>query len=100
MEDFLPGSFVDILISIKGDKQSVCVPSGAIIEEMGNYFVFVEIEPEHYIKRQVKIGTDNGKNVQIISGIKKDERVVSRGAMLVRMQQQSGAADPHAGHSH
>lgn len=100
VEDFLPGSFVDILISIKGDKQSVCVPSGAIIEEMGNYFVFVEIEPEHYIKRQVKIGTDNGKNVQIISGIKKDERVVSRGAMLVRMQQQSGAADPHAGHSH
>lgn len=100
VEDFLPGSFVDIMIMTKGDRQSVCVPSESILEEMGNHFVFVEVEPEHFVKRQVKIGTNDGKNVQIVSGVKKDERVVSRGAMLVRMQQQSGAADPHAGHSH
>ncbi|MDE6340135.1 MAG: efflux RND transporter periplasmic adaptor subunit [Muribaculaceae bacterium] len=97
--DFVPGTFVEMFIT-SGEGESLTVPVTALVEEMGNYFAFVEVEPEHYEKRQVVTGKTDGKSVQILGGVKEGETIVSKGAVLVKLAQASGKLDAHAGHVH
>ncbi|MDL2243451.1 efflux RND transporter periplasmic adaptor subunit [Bacteroidales bacterium OttesenSCG-928-J19] len=98
--DLLPGSFVEISIRVKSEKEAIILPNTALTEEQGLFFVYVQLCPESYEKRQVMIGASDGLNTQITHGISSDERVVTRGALSVKLAQASGALDPHAGHVH
>ena len=97
--NLLPGSFVDMYIHT-GKGRALAVPAEAVLEEMGNYFVYVQLTPELFEKRQVETGSTDGVNTEIRSGLKEGERVVARGAVLVKLQQASGTVDPHSGHNH
>ncbi|MDR2910663.1 MAG: efflux RND transporter periplasmic adaptor subunit [Bacteroidales bacterium] len=96
----LPGSFVEMYIKLQTNNNALVVPNGAIVEEMGTYFVFVQLTPEYFEKRPVKKGTTDGFRTEIIEGIYPNERVVSKGAILVKLAQASGALDAHSGHVH
>ena len=96
----LPGSFVEMFIKTQTNAQAITIPNEAIIEEMGNYFAYVQLTPELFEKREIKKGATDGIHTEITEGIAEGERVVSKGAMLVKLAQASGALDPHAGHVH
>lgn len=98
--NLVPGAYVNMYIKAGTATQRLCVPSTAVLEEMGNNFVYVQVAPEFFDKRQVKTGVTDGISTEILSGIKKGECVVSRGAVMVKLQQVSGSADPEAGHNH
>ncbi len=100
IDDLVVGSMVDLYIHTQGEKESLCVPASSVLEEMGNYFVYVQVEPEFYEKRQVRIGATDGLYTEILSGLEINQKVVSRGAVLVKLQQASGGIDPHSGHNH
>ena len=80
--------------------ECVTVPRTALVEEMGNYFVFVQVCSEDFEKREVKIGNTDGKYTQILKGVHNGEKVVSKGAVSLKLSQSAGALDPHAGHVH
>jgi len=96
----LAGSFVELFIKTQSNMQVLTVPNEAIVEEMGNYFVFVQLTPELFEKRAVKTGITDGFRIEITEGVSAGERVVSKGAILVKLAQSSGMLDPHAGHVH
>ena len=96
----LSGSFVDLYIKIRSDSPMLTVANGALIEEMGNFFVFVQLTPELFEKREIQKGATDGYRTAVLGGLKAGERVVSKGAVLVKLAQASGALDPHAGHVH
>lgn len=98
--DFLPGSFVELYIRTEGNEEVITVPNTALIEEMGNYFVYVQLTPEYFEKREVKRGDTDGERTAILSGLSHTERVVSKGAILVKLAQSTGTLDAHAGHVH
>ena len=97
---FLPGGFVELFIKTRTNNQALTIPNEALIEELGSYFVFVQITPELFEKRVVVKGSTDGLRSEIISGLSDGERVVSRGAILVKLAQSSEGLDPHAGHMH
>ena len=98
--NLLSGSFVTLYIKTQSDRQALAIPNQGIVEEMGNYFVFVQLTPESFEKRLVTLGASDGRCTEILSGVKAGERVVTRGASMVRLAQNSAALDPHAGHVH
>ena len=98
--NLLSGSFVTMYITTRTDRQALSIPNQGIVEEMGNYFVFVQINPETFEKRLVTLGATDGRYTEILSGVKAGERVVTRGASMVRLAQGGAALDPHAGHVH
>ena len=98
--DFLPGSFVEMFIRTKDTRPTVTVPLVSLIEEMGNYFVYVQLTPEYFEKREVTIGQTDGIRTEIRSGLNGTERVVARGATLVKITQTSGGLDAESGHQH
>jgi hypothetical protein len=59
-----------------------------------------QITPELFSKREVTTGPTDGRNIVIIGGLHAHERVVTVGAILLKLSQSSGALDAHAGHVH
>ena len=98
--DFTPGMLVKVWLSARTTGQALTIPKTALLEEQGNYYVFVQIAPEQYEKKAVTIGADDGQRVEILSGISPKQRIVTRGAVYVKLAKASGALDPHAGHVH
>ena len=97
---FTPGTFVKVWLSAQTGSSALTVPQTALLEEQGNYYVFVQVASEQYEKKEVKIGASDGAFVEILSGINAKQRVVTRGAVYVKLAKASGALDPHAGHVH
>lgn len=70
------------------------------MDEDGVSTAFVRIGPERFEKRPVEIGMKSEGFVQIISGIKQGEVVVTKGAYQVRLAQLSNGALASDGHDH
>ena len=101
IDGVLPGSIVTLyLASENKDAENVVVPRSAIVEEMGNYFVFIQNNPVSFEKRSVVLGATDGLMVKVHSGVNAGERVVTKGAVVLKLSQGAAALDPHAGHVH
>ena len=98
--NLIPGSFVEIFITAESNKMGVMLPNSAIVEEMGIYCVFVQTCVDSFEKRIITKGVTDGSKTQILKGVTAGERVVSKGAVNVKLAQGSAALDPHAGHVH
>lgn len=98
----VPGSIVTLhlAMSLKQGEECLAVPRTALIEEMGVFYLFVHKGGDAFEKREVRIGATDGKYTQIIKGLHKDEAVVSKGAISLKLSQGAAALDPHAGHVH
>jgi RND family efflux transporter MFP subunit len=96
----LSGSFVEVYIKTQTNTQAITVPNEAVIEEMGNYFVYVQLTPEFFEKRAIKKGATDGFRTEIKEGLTAGERVVGKGAILVKLAQAAGSLDAHSGHTH
>ena len=96
--EVIPGSFVEVYLISAPIENTLSIPVSALTNEMGIYYVYVQIDEEGYRKQEVALGANNGKEVQIIKGLHPGDRVVTQGAYQVKMASASGAI-PH-GHSH
>mgnify|MGYP003054092857 CR=1 FL=1 len=96
--DIVPGSFVEIYLISSPVADALTVPLSAVTEEQGVHYVFVRLDEEGYLKREVKLGADDGEYIRVLSGLSAGETVVSRGVAQVKAASFSGAI-PH-GHSH
>jgi RND family efflux transporter MFP subunit len=75
------------------------VPSSAIVDDAGRPIVFVQLAGETFERRAITTGVRTGDLVQVVSGVKPGERVVTRGAYLVRLASLSATVPAH-GHVH
>ncbi len=96
--EVIPGSFVEVYLISSPIENTLSIPVSALTNEIGIYYVYVQIDEEGYRKQEVALGANNGKEVQIIKGLHPGDRVVTKGAYQVKMASASGAI-PH-GHSH
>lgn len=97
--DIVSGSFVEIYL-LSGEMTDVMtLPKTAITEEQGLNFVYLQLDEEGYMKQEVKLGADNGRDVQILSGVKPGDRVVVEGAYHVKLASASNAIPAHT-HEH
>lgn len=101
LDEVVPGSIVTLYIN-SADKKTpgVVVPRTALVEEMGNFFVFVQNSPVSFEKRSVEVGATDGYSVKLKSGVKAGERIVTKGGVPLKLSQGAAALDPHAGHVH
>jgi len=73
-----PGMLVKGEIILEEHKDVVVVPESAIVEEEGNYFVFV-VENGVANKRKIRKGLEYRGRVEILEGLKEGENVVTLG---------------------
>ncbi len=75
------------------------VPADAVVDDAGRPIVFVQREGETFERRAVRLGARSGDRVQILDGVKTGERIVTKGAYLVRLASLSTSVPAH-GHVH
>jgi len=75
------------------------VPEAAIIDDAGRPVVFVQRGGETFLRRPVKLGIRNRGLVQVLEGVNAGDRVVTKGAYLIRLSTMSSAVPAH-GHVH
>lgn len=94
----IPGTTVEVYLLTPGSHSAIAVPSAAIVEQQGAYFVFVRLDDDCYRKTPVERGVSDGDMVEITRGLQGGEAVVTRGVTAVKLAQNAGAVP--AGHSH
>ncbi len=95
-----PGTFVDAGIVVPSQAEGVVVPKSAIQMIGDHTYVFVWGRMEFEIK-EVKTGVTDGKQIEILSGLKAGEAVASAGAFHLKAEYvKSRAGDAGDGHGH
>ncbi|MDQ2177152.1 efflux RND transporter periplasmic adaptor subunit [Marinifilum sp. D714] len=93
------GSFVEVYLKSEHTKNVLHIEKSAILEDQGLKYVFVQTGGESFEKRFITIGADNGREVEIIKGLRAGERVVSEGAYFVKLASLAGSLPAHS-HEH
>lgn len=95
----LPGSFAEVYLKTIPINDALVIPVSALVEEQGIFYVYVQTEGESFQKRELKLGANDGKKVQVLSGVVEGERVVTKGGYQIKLSQASGTLPAH-GHEH
>jgi membrane fusion protein, heavy metal efflux system len=93
------GGLVQVSIPAGGDFNGVVAPASAIVDQDGRHAVYVQLDGEHFAERAVRVGPRAGDRVAIVDGLGPGERIVTRGAHLVRLADRSKTSEAH-GHIH
>ena len=75
------------------------VPESAVVDDGGRPIVFVQLTGEAFVRRPVKLGVREGGMVEALQGVMPGERVVTKGAHLIRLASLSSQVPAH-GHVH
>lgn len=94
----ISGAFAEIYLIGETRQNIISLPIDAITEQQGKHYVYVKLDDECYEKRLVTLGSSNGKEVEIKSGVTRKDEVVSHGAIIIKLAESSGAVPE--GHSH
>jgi RND family efflux transporter MFP subunit len=96
---FRIGENVRLRLFVGGEMHGTAIPESAVVEDAGRPIVFVQTGGETFERRLVDLGTRAGGWVQVREGVDPGERVVHRGAYLVRLAAMSTQIPAH-GHVH
>lgn len=95
----IPGSVVEVYLRSTEIADALVIPTSALMEEQGRFYVFVQVSGEGFDKRELSLGANDGAQVQVLSGLKEGDRVVTKGAYNIKLSVASGTL-PAQGHEH
>lgn len=91
------GAYADVYLLLSDRQQALSVPLSAVTEEQGLYYIYVRLDEDCYMKREVTLGQSNGERVLVRSGLRSGETVVTKAALQVKL---AGSATVIPGHTH
>lgn len=91
------GAYADVYLLLSDRQQALSVPLSAVTEEQGLYYIYVRLDEDCYMKREVSLGQSNGERVLVRSGLQSGETVVTKAALQVKL---AGSATVIPGHTH
>lgn len=93
------GQMVSLRLFTGSIMKTTAVPEGAVVDDGGRPVVFAQIGGESFQRRPVQLGVRESGYVQILDGVQPGERIVTRGAYLIRLAALSTQIPAH-GHVH
>jgi cobalt-zinc-cadmium efflux system membrane fusion protein len=79
-----PGMFAEAEISIPLKGSMTTVPSSAVLSDEGKAFVFQHFKEDLWIRRDVRVGRNQGDMIEVLSGIPQGAIIVSRGGFMLK----------------
>jgi membrane fusion protein, heavy metal efflux system len=93
------GAFARVHLGTGEERRALVVPESALVDDSGIFVVFVQVEGESFERRVVRLGARDRGFVEVLSGVRAGEHVVTRGALSVKLAASSGSIPAH-GHAH
>ena len=77
-KDVLAGQALEGRITLGGDHQALILPAGAFLERTGGDWAMVlDAGGRRAEKRRIRVGRRNAEQVEVLSGLKAGERVIT-----------------------
>ncbi len=95
----LPGSVVEVWLLSPKATDAITIPLSAVLEQEGRNYCFVQTAGETMDKRTITVGVNDGLRTHVINGLSPGERVVTIGAIDVKLATAGGSLPEH-GHEH
>ena len=86
-----PEMYGDVVLEGR-DRQGLRIPADAVVRSGTRDVVFIAIGEGKFTPREVQLGTQNGSEIEVRSGIEAGERVVTRANFLVDSESQLRAS--------
>ena len=93
------GTYAEARVFTGHQSAGVAIPVSALVNDNGMDVVFVMKNGEAFERRVVQLGVRDGDYVEALTGVQTGERIVSRGAYLVKLAASGGDRAAH-GHVH
>ena len=93
------GAYARVQLVTGDARRTLALPESALVDDSGVFVVFVQMEGEAFERRPVRLGVRDRGLVEVMSGLRAAERVVTLGAWSVKLAASSGAIPAH-GHAH
>ena len=93
------GQAISLRLFRSTTDEAPAISESALVDDGGRPIVFVQTGGESFERRPVTLGERQGGRVQVTAGVAPGERVVTRGAYLVRLASMSTQVPAH-GHVH
>ncbi|TLY32157.1 MAG: efflux RND transporter periplasmic adaptor subunit [Ignavibacteria bacterium] len=90
-------AFLRLFTSAK--TQGASIAESAVVDDAGRPVVFIQVAGESFERRPVRLGSNEAGYVRVLEGVKPGERIVTRGAYLIRLAALSTQIPAH-GHVH
>jgi membrane fusion protein, heavy metal efflux system len=68
------------------------VPREAVLDNEGKKIVYVLLSGEEFERREVKLGDEYGERIAVLDGLKAGERIVTQGALQLKLQELNPAS--------
>lgn len=95
-----PGSYVEVFLRVGDSHPGILVPQSCVTDRLGQKFVYVRLDEDCYERRPVTIGSVDGPDVEVTSGLASGDVVVTGGTTFVRLAESSNVAVPGHTHNH
>jgi multidrug efflux pump subunit AcrA (membrane-fusion protein) len=93
--DLRPGTSVVLAVRLGAPESLLAAPREAVVEINTRPYIFVQLDGEHFEKRAVTLGREDGPWIEVRSGVKKGERIVTKGGFDVHLASLMGTVESH-----
>jgi len=93
-----PGMFASVLIEARnvGAERIITVPEEAVQIESAARYVFVQVAPDKFKRRDIETGRSLGKSLEVTAGLKEGEVVAVKGAFILKSELKKGELEGDA----
>jgi cobalt-zinc-cadmium efflux system membrane fusion protein len=77
-----PNMFATVNINVP-QPHSIMIPTSALLMNDDTVSVYVEVKPWLFEQRSVQLGTEDGGNVRVLTGLQPGERIVTAGGVFI-----------------
>lgn len=92
------GMQADVRLDTGESLDALVIPAAAVLEHEGKRIVYVLLSGEEFERREITVGAEASGKIPVFTGLKAGERVVTQGALQLKLQELN-PADAGA-HSH
>lgn len=85
-----PEMFARLVLKVGEGAPLLTIPRAALLEADDKQYVYVVQGVDQYVKREVKVASITGENVRVLEGLTPGERIVIKGAVLIKGQDIKG----------
>lgn len=81
-----PNMFGELLVPISNNTKGIMIPTDAIVREGNESYVFIVENDSTFTRRNVETGIEFAGMREVISGLKKGEKIVTKGVFFLKSE--------------
>ncbi len=81
-----PEMFASVRIFSDPEPNVLTVPSTAVLQDKGEAVVFVQLDPQQFERRAVKLDSESGDLLKVRDGLREGDLVVVRGSFVLKSE--------------